>query len=114
MIKRYDRIRVRGLDYLIDKLEEEHRLLLVDDVYSSGFSMQAVIGKLRKKTRRNMPQTVRTAATWYRPVEGRDGPDYFVHQTDKWLVLPYEISGLSPEEIRSYKPWLTPILDTIR
>ena len=110
MIIKYDRIKVRGLEYLVENLSVDHKLLLVDDVFSSGYSVQAVINKLRKKMRQNMPKTVRVAATWYRPTEGRDPPDYYVNETDHWLVLPYEITGLSNEEIAANKPWLLPML----
>ena len=30
-------------------------------------------------------------------------PDYFVNETDEWLVFPHELSGLTPEEIREGK-----------
>ena len=38
--------------------------------------------------------------------------DYFLNETDRWIVLPYELSGLSSEELREHKPelrncWLT-------
>ena len=113
MIKNANRIRVHGLEYLVNRLEATHRLLLVDDVYSSGFSVQAVINKLHRKLRQNMPETIRIAAVWHRPVEGRPSPDYSVNQTDKWLVLPYELSGLSLDEINEHKPWAGSILQTI-
>ena len=31
-------------------------------------------------------------------------PDYFVHETDAWLVFPHELSGLSAAEILERKP----------
>jgi hypothetical protein len=31
-------------------------------------------------------------------------PDYYVHETDKWLVFPHELDGLSEQEIRDHKP----------
>lgn len=113
MIRHANRIRVHGLEYLVNRLEATHRLLLVDDVYSSGRSVEAILRKLRRKLRQNMPETVRVAAAWYRPVEERPRPDYFVNQTDQWLVLPYELTGLSPEEIRRNKPWVSPIIQSI-
>ena len=33
--------------------------------------------------------------------------DYFLHETDRWVVLPYELSGLTPNEIRANKPELS-------
>jgi hypothetical protein len=31
-------------------------------------------------------------------------PDYYVHETDQWLVFPHEIQGLTREEILMNKP----------
>ena len=90
------------------------RLLIVDDVYSSGSSVNAVIEQLSKKTRRNLPGDIRIASVWYRPTEKTARPpDFFVHQTNDWLVLPYELSGLSIEELRENKPELSGIIDRL-
>lgn len=98
-------IRVHALQYLVERLEAEHRLLIVDDVYSTGASVHAVIGELTRKTRRNLPQDIRTATVWFRPTERTlSPPDYFVRETTDWLVLPYELQGLTPEEIAAHKP----------
>ena len=100
-----DSIRVHALHYLVERLEAEHSLLIVDDVYSTGASVQAVIGELTRKTRRNLPGDIRTATIWYRPTERTlTPPDYFLHETADWLVLPYELQGLSREEIAGHKP----------
>ncbi|MEO0576714.1 MAG: hypothetical protein AAF004_14730, partial [Pseudomonadota bacterium] len=40
-------------------------------------------------------------------------PDFYLHETRDWMVLPYELSGLSPEDIRKHKPTLAAILDDI-
>jgi len=106
-------IRVHGIEYLVDRLNAEDKLLLVDDVFSSGVSVQAVKEKLRRKLRHNCPEIIKVAAVWHRPVEGLPGPDYYVHQTDGWLVLPYELSGLTIEEIRANKPWVATMLDEV-
>lgn len=113
MISNAEQIQVHGLDYLRDRLAYHHNLLLVDDVFSSGYSLQAVKTKLRRKLRKNMPEDVRVAAVWYRPVPNRPAPDYFVNQTNCWLVLPYELTGLSLAEIQKYKAWAAPIVESV-
>ena len=62
-----------------------------------------------------MPHDVRVAVPWYKPARNRTGrvPDFYLHETDKWLVLPYEVTGLSREEIAEHKPFLTPIIETL-
>ncbi len=105
-------IRVHGLQYLYENMNRDDSLLIVDDVFSSGQNIDAVIQRLENKTKRNMPQDVRIAVPFYKPAKNRTTrvPDYYLHETDNWLVLPYEITGLSDEEIAQHKPWLAPIL----
>lgn len=105
-------IAVHGKQYLLENLNREDRLLIVDDVYSSGRHTGAVIAALAEGTRRNMPDDVRVAALWHRPVPGAPPPRYFLRETTKWLVLPYEMAGLSRAEIVKHKPFLKNLLAT--
>ena len=115
MVDKADGIRVHGLQYLLENLSSEHSLLIVDDVYSTGSSVSAVIETLSRKTRRNLPKDIRIATVWYRPTDRTiRPPDYFVHETNDWLILPYELSGLSIEELRAHKPELAGIIDRLR
>jgi len=108
-------IQVHGLQYLFENMNADDALLIVDDVYSSGRNVAAVIDRLQDKTRRNMPQKVRIAVPYYRPQAGQANraPDYFLHEYDEWLVLPYELTGLSDDEIATNKPWIKPLLDEL-
>ena len=109
------RIRVHGLEDLLDKLCAEHSLLIVDDVLSTGKSLRAVLSQLKKKTRRNLPQDIRIATVWFRPTEKTlQRPDYYVHETSDWLVLPYELTGMSVDEIRDSRPELADIAERLR
>ncbi|MCH7821078.1 MAG: hypoxanthine phosphoribosyltransferase [Proteobacteria bacterium] len=114
MVNKADSIRVHGLQYLLENLCSHHSLLIVDDVYSTGSSVRAVIEQLAKKTRRNLPQDIRIATVWYRPSNKTlRVPDYYVHETDDWLVLPYELTGLSLDELREHRPELKTIIDRL-
>ncbi|HCY13808.1 MAG TPA: hypoxanthine phosphoribosyltransferase, partial [Gammaproteobacteria bacterium] len=95
------KVQVHGLGYLIRKLNQEDSVLIVDDVFDTGMSIEAVITDLRERCRRNMPNDLRIATPWYKPAKNRTGraPDYFIHQTDKWLVFPHELQGLSSDEV---------------
>jgi len=111
MVSKADSIRVHGLQYLLENLSSHHSMLIVDDVYSTGSSVSAVINQLTRKTRRNLPDDIRIASVWYRPTEKTlRTPDYFVHETNDWLVLPYELSGCSIDELQENRPELTPLL----
>jgi hypothetical protein len=114
MISKADAIRVHGLPYLNERLCADHKLLIVDDVYSTGASVSAVIGQLALQTRRNLPADIRVASVWYRPTEKTlRTPDYFVHETRDWLVLPYELTGFSIDELKKQRPELTAIIDRL-
>jgi hypothetical protein len=108
-------VRVHALDYLVSRLEEHDRLLLIDDVFDSGRSLEAVLGELRQRCRRNLPGTIRIATVYYKPTRNRSSlkPDYFVNSTDRWLVFPHEIQGLSREEILANKPVDTSFFDPL-
>jgi hypoxanthine phosphoribosyltransferase len=114
MVNKADAIRVHGMQYLLENLSAHHSLLIVDDVYSTGSSVNAVIKQLARKTRRNLPQDIRIATVWYRPTEKTlRTPDYFVHETDDWLVLPYELSGFSIDELRKNRPEMVGLIDRL-
>ena len=105
-------IRVHGTQYLLETMNAQDGLLIVDDVYSTGLNVKAVIDRLSSRMRRNLPHDVRIAVPWYKPARNRTGriPDYHLHETDRWLVLPYELNGLSVDEIRTHKPFLAPLI----
>jgi len=115
IIDHAESIRVHGLQYLFETMNAEDSFLIVDDVYSSGLNVKAVIDRMNNKMRRNMPHDVRIAVPWYKPGRNRTGrvPDYYLHETDQWLVLPYELTGLTLEEIRKTKQGLGPIFDDL-
>ncbi len=110
-----EEIRIHGTQYLLETINHNDSLLIVDDVFSSGLNVQAVISRLTKRLKRNMPQEVRVAVPWYKPAHNRTdrAPDYYLHTTESWLVMPYELSGLNAEEIAQNKPFMTPILQDL-
>jgi len=100
------RIRVHGTQYLLESLNHDDSLLIVDDVFSTGLNVQAVIDRLESRLKRNMPDHLRVATLWYKPGARRTErmPDYYLHDTADWLVLPYELDGLSTAELSQQKP----------
>jgi hypoxanthine phosphoribosyltransferase len=108
-------IRVHGLQYLLENLNTDDRLLLVDDVFNSGYSIEAVITELQQRLRLNMPTEIRVATPYFKPERNKTGrsPDYYVHEVDEWLVLPYEMQGLSRDEIINNKPSMAHILQEL-
>jgi hypothetical protein len=115
MVSKAEAIRVHGMQYLLENLCSHHSMLIVDDVYSSGSSVAAVIDQLTRKTRRNLPKDIRIATVWYRPTDKTlRTPDYFVHETSDWLALPYELTGMSIAEIIEHRPELASIVERLK
>lgn len=98
-------VRVFSVSYLIKVLNSTDRLLLIDDVFDSGRSIAALIDKLQTRCRRNMPEQVKIATVYWKPSRNKTElkPDYYVEETEQWLVFPHELKGLTPEEIRANK-----------
>ena len=112
LIANPENIRVHGLQYLFENLNREDKLLIVDDVFSSGYNVEAVINRLLRKCKRNMPKEIRVAVPYFKPSKNLSGrtPDYYLHTTEDWLVLPYELQGLTTEEIATHKPDVAPLI----
>lgn len=110
-----ENVRVHGFDYLVRNLNAENALLIVDDVYDSGRSIEAVIEQLKARTRRNTPAAIKVATPWFKPGNNvtQRMPDYYLHETDQWLVFPHEIQGLSMDEIAAGKPEIHEILQRV-
>ena len=106
-------IRVHGLHYIIEEANAAHSLLIVDDVFDSGRSVEALLRELSDKMRLNMPETVRIAAPWYKPEKNETDlvPDFYLHETNEWIVFPHELSGLTFEDIKEGKTELRPLID---
>jgi len=105
--QRQDNILVDGLDYLDGRLASGDAILLIDDVHDSGLSLQRVITQMRQLFAGQNPD-IRTATPYFKPANSRvqRAPDYFLHQTDGWLVFPHELKGLTLAEMRANKPEL--------
>jgi hypothetical protein len=112
--ERNKEVQIYGLNYVIRKLESEDSLLIVDDVHDTGISVQQIITDLKKACKKNTPE-IRIATPYFKPSQNRTDrkPDFYLHETDKWLVFPHELEGLSAEEIIQNKPELKDLLDKI-
>lgn len=106
-------IRVHGLHYLIEEANADSSLLIVDDVFDTGLSIEALVNDLEKKMRLNMPRKIKIACPWFKPQNNLTNlaPDYFLYESDEWLVFPHELEGLSVDEIANSKPEVADILD---
>ena len=106
-------VEVHGLEYLVKHLKSSDQLLIVDDVHDSGLSIAEVIKQLQLACADNIPATIKIATPYYKPanVKSATRPDFYLYETDKWLVFPHEIQDLSRQELRQYKPELASIVE---
>ena len=105
-------IAVYGLSYLVKNLTFEDRLLIVDDVFDTGHTVEAIIRELEAKLRRNMPGDTRIAVPYYKSMRNETGraPDYYLHETHRWLKYPHSLEGLDADEMRRKRPEIYAIL----
>ncbi|MEW8015308.1 MAG: phosphoribosyltransferase family protein [Candidatus Sedimenticola endophacoides] len=108
-------VRVHGLGYLIRNVNWDDSLLIVDDVFDTGLSVKAILDTLDLKARRNKPQQIRIATPWYKPANNQTDliPDYYVHQTDRWLIFPHELDGLTRDEMLDNKSGLRELFEEL-
>jgi len=113
--KQAKEIKVHGLHYLIENANANDSLLIVDDVFDSGRSVEALINQVNQLMRLNAPKDMRIATPWYKPNNNRTEivPHYYVNQSDEWLVFPHELAGLTDEEIKEGKSELIEIMDLL-
>jgi len=98
-------VKVHGLEYLERHLTSEDKLLLVDDVFDTGLSLDSVMRELNTLYK-NSPPECRIATPYFKPANNQTDrvPDFYLYETDKWLVFPHELMGLTDREIIEHKP----------
>ena len=105
-------IQINGLEYIFEHTGIHEPLLIIDDVFDSGRSIEAILRQLEIKSKRNIAETVKVACPWYKPNNNKTRlkPDFYLHETDAWLVFPHELVGLTEEEIKTGKKEISKIL----
>lgn len=94
-------VEISGVDTAVTELTHDDRLLIVDDVFDSGVTLSSLINDIKTKKREETPE-IRIATVYYKPRNNKTGlePDYFIKRTNRWLVFPHELEGLSENELR--------------
>ena len=107
-------VAIYGINYLIKNVTFEDRLLIVDDVFDTGQTIDAVLKQLQEKARRNTPGDIRGAVPYYKPARNRSSrsPDYFIHETKQWIKFPHSLEGLTNDDIKKNRPSLYAILES--
>lgn len=98
------RVAVLGTDALAGMTRKTDDVLVVDDVWDTGRSIDAFLDVFQVVTGENHPQKVRVGTIYFKPTRNTTNkqPDYHVHTTERWLVFPHEFGDCTPEELRIY------------
>ena len=69
-------------------------MLIVDDVYDTGRTIHTIKNAMAESLKLNMPTDIRVAVPYY-PTRNETGeePDYFLHESEEWLVYPLPSKG---------------------
>ena len=83
------------------------RVLVIDDVFDTGNTARAVLDKLAP-----FKAEVRLATVYWKPNQNQTAfkPDFYVRETDDWIVFPHELDGLTPDEVRIKDPVIYELL----
>ncbi|MEG1933785.1 MAG: phosphoribosyltransferase family protein [Kiritimatiellia bacterium] len=105
IMDRTARVTFECAEAILEAIEPNQRVLVVDDVFDSGKTAEAVRQRLIKAD-------LRTAMVYWKPIASQVdfAPDYYLHQTDAWIVFPHELAGLSTAELSEKDPELSAIL----
>ena len=83
------------------------KVLVVDDVFDTGRTAAAVHARMDA-----LGCEMRLACVYWKPSKSvtEFSPDFFVAQTEDWIVFPHEIEGLAPDEVVQKDPVLADLL----
>lgn len=89
---------IKGLEHLTRSVCPEDGLLIIDDVYETGRTIETIVQVLRERARRNAPLDIRVAVVHRknRPNQYNELPVFSVKEIDEkiWIDYPHELSDL--------------------
>jgi uncharacterized protein len=109
--KRAKEVVFENADEIFHSIRSGCRMLIVDDIFDTGNTAQAVLSRLEPYR-----LDIRFATLYWKPDQNQTNlkPDFFVRQTDKWIVFPHELDGLTPQEVAKKHPVIYELLDINR
>jgi hypoxanthine phosphoribosyltransferase len=97
------RTTVLGLDYLAQRVNRDHNILLIDSTFKGGRLVNDIVIRLKEVLRRNLKEErVRVAAVYYNPDDQSTwttkpvflSPHYYVRKVDASVVYPHAVHRL--------------------
>ena len=93
---------VKGLEHLVRSVCREDGLLIVDDVYESGRTIQKIVEILRQRARRNAPRDIRVAVVHCKRELNKyvELPVMALREVDAeiWMDYPHELADLVDDD----------------
>lgn len=110
--KQHDTVRVYSTEYIVKNANATDTLLIVDDMFDTGKTMQKVVDVLEDKMRMNVPAKIYIATVFYKPQNNVSDlyPNFYCEETTDWIVFDHELEELTIEEISKYKPVVAALL----
>ena len=102
-------VQFENADDIFRSIVRGSRVLIVDDVLDTGNTARAVLERLKPSG-----AEVRLATVYWKPNQSQTDirPDFYVRETDAWIVFPHELDGLTPAEVKVKDPLLHDLLPT--
>lgn len=112
--ERHNDIEIEGIDTPLQSITPTSKVLIVDDVFDTGLTLNSLINTIKGNFGDSSPE-IRIATPYFKPGSNRTSrkPDYYLHITDKWIVFPHELTGLSDGEILAGKKELGSMAEII-
>jgi hypoxanthine phosphoribosyltransferase len=91
------------MDHLINLVKKEESILVIDDVFDRGRTLEAVYENLELRLK-VFKTKIYTGALYYKQENSQVSliPDFHFKNfgKDEWLVFPHELCGLNEEELK--------------
>ena len=102
-------VALEGADEVFGSVAKGSRVLVIDDVFDSGNTARAVFARLAP-----CAADVRLATVYWKPSQNKTSlrPDFYVRQTEDWIVFPHELDDLTLEEVRVKDPVVYDLIQT--
>ena len=106
-LKQTDKLTLTLSDTQLEPIQPNRRVVIIDDIFDTGNTALQVRKRLEARG-----AEVRIATLFWKPTRNCTTirPDYYLHETDQWIVFPHELDGLTPAEVLHKDPALYRLL----
>lgn len=101
---------IDNLKMIIKNIKRNAHVLVIDDIFDTGKTMDCVRKALRCKTK-----NLKTAALYLRgDTRSLFLPDFYMRKTFNWIVFPHELIDLTKQEIKKKGLLISRLVDDLR